>query len=354
MTRAERLVCALSLEEPDQIPIYDLVDHRGIISRFAGEELTLENAGEVIPRALSRVLDTTRVWLPVRPGKRVDQRGFAHQRDEWFNEWVVDKPFHDMQSLKIFVSAEIERLRAWQPGEPGQALRERREWQVRFGETVLPAVEASEAFTDCAILVGFDQYIYLEDEDPALVSRWVAEHHAATMRRLQSEVACREISPIGWIFADVAYKEHLMFSKRYLIEHGFFRRLAEIMDFYRAIGLKVIFHSDGDITPIVPDLIQAGAHAIAPVDTVAGMDLAYLKREFGRQVGFVGGIDFVTLAFHTADEVRSITRRAIQTLGPGGGFVLGSSSEELYESLPEDNILAMWETARECGRYPIH
>jgi hypothetical protein len=42
--------------------------------------------------------------------------------------------------------------------------------------------------------------------------------------------------------------------------------------------------------------------------------------------------------------------QAIQTAGRGGGFILGSSSEELYETLPGENILAMWETAFEAGR----
>jgi hypothetical protein len=61
MTKEERVLCALSHEEPDRVPIYDLVDHRGVIEHYAGRVLTLENAAEVVPAALSHVLDTTRV-----------------------------------------------------------------------------------------------------------------------------------------------------------------------------------------------------------------------------------------------------------------------------------------------------
>ena len=67
----------------------------------------------------------------------------------------------------------------------------------------------------------------------------------------------------------------------------------------------------------------------------------------------MGGIDLEVLTRGTVEEVRQLTRNAIRIAGPGGGFVLGSSSEELYEVLPKENIIAMWETALEEGRYPI-
>lgn len=118
-------------------------------------------------------------------------------------------------------------------------------------------------------------------------------------------------------------------------------------DLYHSYGLKVIFHSDSDITAIVPDLIAAGVDAIGPVDVPAGMDLAALKAGFGSQLTFVGGIDLGILAAGTVEDVRRATRRALVDAGAGGGFVLGSSSEELYDSLPMENILAMWEVAHE-------
>lgn len=354
MTNRERLICALSREEPDIVPIYDLVDHRGIIARFAGEELTLANAQDVIPLAMSKILDTTRVWLPEAPGRRVDSRGFIYERGEWFNEWNVGQPYHDRQGLLGFVKSDIEQLEAWRPDLSPDPLAETRMWQKKFGDTVIPATMAAEALTDCAIMIGIEEFVYLETDEPELVNRWVNASHHKTMRKLQSEAECSSISPLSWIFADCAFKNHLMFSKPFLKSHGFFHRLTEIMDVLHSFGLKIIFHSDGDIYPIIPELIQAGADALAPIDTGAGLDLAKLKAEFGHQVSFVGGIDLGLISSGTPAEVRGATLRALKSAGPGGGFILGSSSEELYEALPEENILAMWNTAREYGRYPIN
>jgi len=353
MTKEERVVCALSLEEPDRVPIYDLVDNKTIIEHYSGQELTLENAPTVIPLALNHVLDTTRVWMPHAPRSWVDERGFAHEQVDWWNAWQVDTPFHDMAGLIAYVREEIERLEAWQPEDPAAVLADRLAWKERFGEVVIPASTAGEALSGAFIGVGLDRFVYLEAEEPELVRRWLDALHGATMRRLQSEAGCRAVSPIAWVFNDIAFKDHLMFSPRYLREHGVFVHMAQICDLYHAHGLKIIFHSDGDITPVVPDLIAAGVDALAPVDTPAGMDLAALKAEFGHQVGFVGGIDLGVLSAGTVDDVRQTTLRALAEAGPGGGFILGSSSEELYDVLPAENIRTMFETTWECGRYPI-
>jgi uroporphyrinogen decarboxylase len=353
MTREERVICALSLKEPDRVPLYDLVDNKAIIEHYANRTLTLENARDVIPLALSRVLDTTRIWMPQPPGRRVDERGFTHERRDWWNEWQVGKPFDDMPGLVALVQSEIERLPVWQPADPQEHLRERLDWKERFGGTVIPASWAGEALQDAYIALGLDWFVYLEAENADLVRRWLDALHAQTMRRLESEAGCQVVSPIAWVFADIAFKDHLMFSPEYLRQLGFFRRIAEMCDLYHSYGLKVIFHSDGDISSVVPDLIAAGVDALAPIDTPAGMNLADLKASFGHQVAFVGGIDLNVLSFGSVDDVRQTTLRALADAGPGGGFILGSSSEELYDALPEENIRTMFETTWECGRYPI-
>ena len=344
MNKRERVICALKREQPDRVPLYDLVDHCGVLSRFGGQEITLENAREVAPRAAQQMLDTTRIWLPEAPGQRVDERGFTYQRVDWWNEWRVGTPYQDAAGMAAFIRNDIERIEAWKPEDSAKQLAELQEWQARYGDVVLPASMAGEALQDAYILLGIDAFIYLELDEPELVASWINVQHQATLRRLQAEGDRSALSPVAWVFADIAYTNHLMFSKHYLKTHGYFRRLAEIMDIYHSQGLLVIFHSDGEITSIVPELIEAGADAIAPVDIPAGMDIARLKDDFGKQVSFVGGIDIGLLSSGTPGEVRDETLRVLRIAGKGGGLVLGSSSEEIYESVPEANILAMWET----------
>jgi hypothetical protein len=354
MTKEERVLCALSRQEPDQVPLYDLVSSKTIIEHFAGEVLTLENAEAIIPRAMNAALDTTRIFLPGPLETRKDKRGFTYERRDWFNEWMVGLPFSDMPGLLNYVKAEIERLGAWQPQDAQVFLADMLTWKKRYGTTVLPASWAGEALQDCYIEVGLDWFIWLESEKPDLAQAWIAARHAQLMRRLQAEYNCRQISPVAWIFGDVAYKDRLIFSPGFLKRHGFFKHIAEICNLYHSYQLKVIFHSDGYITPIIPELIDAGVDAIAPVDTLAGMDLGDLKQAYGDKLSFVGGIDVENILRNgSVADVRHDVLEALRLAGPGGGLILGSSSEELFDNLPLENILALIETTHECGRYPI-
>lgn len=353
LTPEERVVAALSHEEPDRIPLYDLVDNRRVIEHFAGAPLTLENAAEVVPAGISRCLDTTRVWLPVQPGIRTDEQGFVHERRDWWNEWVIQRPFNDLPGVIRFIKDDIERLHAWQPSDPALELAQNLEWKRKFAPCTINAAEAYESLTDLAIRIGFDQFVYAEQEDPDLVETWIQANHHRLMRRLQSILTPRKISPICWIFGDMAYKNRLIFSPAYLRSHRVFHRIAEITSFFHNLDLKVIFHSDGFLLPVVPDLIAAGVDALAPIDSVAGLELGLLKERFGNQVAFVGGMNLNLLTHGTPEEIRRVTLAEIKAAGKGGGLILGSSSEELYEEVPAENILAFWQTVWDAGIYPL-
>jgi uroporphyrinogen decarboxylase len=122
----------------------------------------------------------------------------------------------------------------------------------------------------------------------------------------------------------------------------FFRRVRELTT------AKLMFHSCGSIVDILPDLIETGVQIINPVQVTArGMDPAFLKREFGRDLVFWGGTDSQkTLPFGTAEEVRAMVARLIDTFGPGGGFVF-SSCHNIQPDVPLENVLAMFAQARE-------
>jgi uroporphyrinogen decarboxylase len=117
---------------------------------------------------------------------------------------------------------------------------------------------------------------------------------------------------------------------------------------------KLILHSDGAIYPLLPDLIEVGIDALNPVQVFAkGMDTARLKREFGDQLTFWGGIDTVNvLPGAERTQVVDEVRRRIEDMAPGGGYVL-SGVHNLQPDVSPENILAMVAAAREFGRYPV-
>jgi len=105
--------------------------------------------------------------------------------------------------------------------------------------------------------------------------------------------------------------------------------------------LPVILHSDGDIWPILPDLVDIGLTCLNPVQPEV-LDHSRLYREFGRDLSFYGGISTQTvLPVASPDAVRAATAACIRDLAPdGSGLILGPS-HRMQSDIPVENILAM-------------
>lgn len=118
---------------------------------------------------------------------------------------------------------------------------------------------------------------------------------------------------------------------------------------------KTFIHSCGSVKAFIPDFIDAGFDILNPVQIAAAdMDPIILKSKFGEQVTFWGGgVDTQnTLPFGTSEEVRAEVLERIKIFGPGGGFIF-NTIHNIQPKVPVENVLAMYETVREYGNYPI-
>jgi hypothetical protein len=118
---------------------------------------------------------------------------------------------------------------------------------------------------------------------------------------------------------------------------------------------KVFIHTCGSVIDLIPDFIEAGFDILNPVQcSAARMDPAELKRRYGDEIVFWGGgVDTQhTLPFGTPADVRREVRERIRAFGPGGGFVF-NPIHNVQAQTPIENLLAMFETLREYGRYPL-
>ena len=118
---------------------------------------------------------------------------------------------------------------------------------------------------------------------------------------------------------------------------------------------KSFIHSCGSVRALIPDFIDAGFDILNPVQcSAANMAPDELKREYGKHITFWGGsVDTqFTLPFGKPDEVRREVTERIRIFGPGGGFVF-NPIHNVQAQTPVENVLAMFETVRDRGRYPI-
>ncbi len=121
----------------------------------------------------------------------------------------------------------------------------------------------------------------------------------------------------------------------------------------RAPAAKILFHSCGSVREIIPDFIEIGVDILNPIHIRAtGMEPAALKRDFGNDICFWGGgVDTQgVLSTGSSAEVAEDTRRNIEALAPGGGFVF-NTIHNIQSEVPPENMMAMWETLRKYGQY---
>jgi uroporphyrinogen decarboxylase len=116
-------------------------------------------------------------------------------------------------------------------------------------------------------------------------------------------------------------------------------------------GIYIVFHSDGFIEPLLPDLIDAGIDCIQSLEAPAGVDLAGLKEKLGDRVCFMGGMDLTVLSFGTPKNVEDEVKRCIKAAAPGGGYFAGPSHNIL--DAPWGNILAFRTAIEKYRKYPL-
>jgi uroporphyrinogen decarboxylase len=194
-------------------------------------------------------------------------------------------------------------------------------------------------------LRGFEQMLMdlvESPEIPGYIMDRILEVHLANLEAAVKAAGGR--LDMVYYYDDLASMENLLMSPaayRRVIKP----RQEKLLSAAKAHGLPVMYHCDGSIFKLIPDLMEMGVTLLNPIQVNAkDMSAANLKQAFGEKLSFHGGVDIVNLLPKgTEDEVRAGIRSLVQTLGQGGGYIL-APSHHLQGDTPLANVLAMYET----------
>ena len=346
MTKRERVEAALNLRETDRTPIYDILVNDAAIEYLAGGFPPVGEEGlKLRLRASAKVLDMTRMICgPAAPGETTDADGFLrHREDRWIDGGVREPPFSDEDGARAWLRIAIERLRT--PVDTKAYAERWRAAHDRFcgylGDDTVIAYEYGPGLDWVRYSLGFELFSYLSVDSPELISEYIELNTCREIERIHA-VADRRVSPCALPYGDIACKDRLLHSPAWL-RREFFPRLKRINDALHEHGVKCLFHSDGYLMDVIPDLIAAGIDGLNPIETVAGMDVGEVKRLYGDRLFIAGGIDISQLmANGKPEQVRKVCRDAVRIASPG--YFIGSTTE-LDNGSRLENILAMWEVA---------
>jgi uroporphyrinogen decarboxylase len=275
----------------------------------------------------------------------VDEWGMRRQRTELYWE-LVEHPLAD-------ANAEDLRYYPWpDPHDPRRVAGLAEEARRLYQETDYALVAdflGGGVFEQALWMRGFERFmIDLVSDEP------FATALLDTLLELYIEFYAVYLEAVGRYVQIVALGDDLGMQTGPLISPQLYRRLIkprhkELYDFIHSrTDANILHHTCGSVFPLVQDLIDVGVDILNPIQTSArGMDPAALKREFGQQLVFHGGMDVQhILPFATPQRVREEVRRMVVTLGEGGGYIF-APSHNIQADVPPQNILAIYEAAQE-------
>jgi len=162
--------------------------------------------------------------------------------------------------------------------------------------------------------------------------------------------AAKKLAQMGvdmiWIGDDVGTQRAMLISPDQW-RCIFKPRMANFISTLKKINpnLKVAYHCDGNLIPIIPDLIEIGLDVLNPIQP-ASMDPAKIKKDFGDKLCFWGTLDEQhTLPFGTAKDVENQVKERLKTIGKNGGLILGPTHHVQLDT-PMENFWAMVNTIK--------
>lgn len=347
MTSRERVRTLLDGRLPDRPPYFDLVRNDSVISHFAGETLTIENAAEVVYRAVSRAVDGTRpaIRLPQAEGTETLPDGRTTRTFRW-TAWTEKVRFPNTEGFAAWLRDWLAAPLAWSESDVRWAediVRSHTDMEERLGDVALVwSSPVGEPLSGMCHHVGLEQFSYYLADCPDAIAAAV-EHGFARSAEVARHFPFPAHVPAVFFGSDIALNTGPMFSPAYLRRH-YFPGLKRVVDAFHAQGVKVLYHSDGNLMPILDDLADCGIDALNPIEVICGMDIREIHRRHPHLV-LVGAIDVSQLLpFGTPDQVRAAVLRAIED---SEGRIMVGSSTELQYTVPLQNALAMIETVWE-------
>ncbi|HEX7573190.1 MAG TPA: uroporphyrinogen decarboxylase family protein [Bacteroidota bacterium] len=341
MNSRERVHAALNRQKTDRVPIWFW--YHPETSRRLAEALAIP------PPFVADALgdDIRQTWV----GNNNAMEGIVHDRegeghtDSWGIRWVRQGGFNQVEKSPLADAGEEEILKYEFPyGHTGELL------------SAMDAVLASPGrrFIGCDISPCLLELMFrVRGMEEALLdlaatpetSRAFLKKAADFSIHLAREACTR--FPLDWLWTgdDVGSQRSMIISpQRWRDMIG--PQLARIFSAGKSAGVRVAYHSCGSIRPIIPDLIAMGLDVLNPIQcNCPGMDPAELKREFGKELSFMGGLDTQHLLPEgRPEEVFRATKELIDVMTDGGGYILAASHTVPPET-PLENIFAMYEAA---------
>ena len=361
MTGRERILTALSIHEPDRVPLFiHGINERPIMG--IGQHLTDglpigKTIDEMADAEKAKVIDTLFLileefgvdgytCLPIGPGTEfssgtplLDDWGVGFMRSPHGMPVAAHHPVRDRHDLDRYTPPE--------PCRTHLILVDLMKARFQSAKAVFWMMRGT--FVRSWRLVGMDNLMLKMIDDPEFVHRLAA---------LVTDYNLQQLEMLVDAGGDVLIVEDDIADTRApLISPKFFKEFvnpynARLVDAAHRKGLKVVRHSDGNLWPLLDILIQTGYDGLNPLEPQAGMAMKRVKDYCGDRLCLLGNIDCQQLLpAGTVVEVEAAVRQVIEDAAAGGGLIIDSSNT-YHPGVKPENVMAVFTATHKYGVYP--
>lgn len=341
MTGQERVLAALRRQEPDRVPTFEWEVDSNVVARMT-------NGGNLLDFVDMYDLDAVVTRANYRkevigPNRFLTEWGITQQKGLEEHPASVDS----LAPIKSW--ADWEKYQIPDPYAEGR-FETLKEMVKRYKGRKAIILQTRDVFAHPRDLLGYENFLVACLEQSDLVTDIIEktlDHNIKIVQRA---------AELG---ADLVYTgDDLADTRRPLVSPRLWKKIFQpyFVKFVQAIhdaGLLYWKHSDGNLMPLLDMLVEAGIDGIDPIDPLAGMDIAAIKRDYGDRVAIKGNVDCAYLLVSgTPEQVESAVKYCLRVAAPGGGYAL-SSSNTIHSGVKPELYLAMRNALRKYGTYPL-
>jgi uroporphyrinogen decarboxylase len=342
----ERAIAAVKGGAPDRVPLFEaLVDER--VTRAVLASGRYADTYDFLDDNLDFVLTNT-------PSLLYRKRFVDESKGLFVNEWGTLRQ-ESGQSVSMPLEGPIKSgkdLRGYKPPDPEDDFRyaELQALLKRFKGAKAVGMHLHDVFNYPYYLRGMENFLVDLVTDPPLVKELVrisVEHNVAMARKAVGMGADFILlgddygTATGPLFSPGAFETQLLPG------------LAEIVSEIKRCGAFVIKHCCGNINVLLDLIVSSGIDALHPLDQTAGMDIGAVQEKYGGRIAVIGGIDCGELLTNGSPaDVEAAVRKLLAEVSSKGGHVV-SSSNTIHPKVKPENLMAMFDTVKRHGRYPI-
>ncbi len=341
--------------EPDYVPLFDSVD-RQVKSAFLGRPV--KTLKDEVDFAVTAGYDFVLFEIGLRP----------LWRNRVFTGSDTGKPVLQIERAQYSVINDVANERAWANESTKGVVTNDKEFEEFGWPTVndfdfsvltnvkqyLPAgmkvvVTCDGILTPVWLLMGGELFYRSLIKDPKFVGK-MFDRVGKMQYNLIEKILSYDVVGLLRSNDDIAYNAGPLVSPKHLRQYVF-PWLKTVADLCKKKDIPFVFHSDGNLMPVIDDIVAAGVNGIHPIQPNA-MDIVELKKRVGGKLCLLGNIDMDIMTRGTEKDVEALVIKNLKNIAPGGGYLVGASNS-VPEYIPVKNYNAMRETALRYGKYPI-